>query len=239
MFSESSLLPSIKEVVENLKKNTTSCLNQIRPKTVNATTVIPTIAEVDGQVIVDSGVTMDQNSTSINSEILVDSSNIIDFVPIEWFPYIHGDELDITIQMKKITMSTIPMIRQFGNSAVMDLLLYQTTEFQYRITMEVVRKINLVYENYCRNNPDFNGSASILGHSLGSVIAYDILSVQHVSQGIPIEVKLQFQQAAPFSNSPSSDEVSFARHQLNFLPHSFFAVGSPIGKFLCLNILKI
>lgn len=40
----------------------------------------------------------------------------------------------------------------------------------------VVRTMNNVYSVFMKNNPQFNGSVSIYAHSLGSVIAYDILT---------------------------------------------------------------
>ena len=35
--------------------------------------------------------------------------------------------------------------------------------------------MNTKYAMFSKNNPEFSGSVSILAHSLGSVIAYDVL----------------------------------------------------------------
>lgn len=45
-----------------------------------------------------------------------------------------------------------------------------------KIVNGVIRTLNNVYTIFKNNNPNFNGSVSIYAHSLGSVIAYDILT---------------------------------------------------------------
>jgi hypothetical protein len=103
-----------------------------------------------------------------------------EFIAIEWFGCVHGDELDITNQTKLITPPTVELMRQFGNTAAMDILLYQTPEFQHRITMLVTERMNYIYQRFCELHPGFSGKCSIVGHSLGSVISFDILCAQEV-----------------------------------------------------------
>ena len=38
--------------------------------------------------------------------------------------------------------------------------------------------INSIYRKFCERNPAFSGSVSVAGHSLGSLILFDILSNQ-------------------------------------------------------------
>lgn len=40
--------------------------------------------------------------------------------------------------------------------------------------------MNYAYDRFCALNPDFCGDCSIIGHSLGSVITFDILTSQFV-----------------------------------------------------------
>lgn len=42
----------------------------------------------------------------------------------------------------------------------------------------VASEMNRLFALYCQRNPDFNGSVSLGGHSLGSVILFDLLSHQ-------------------------------------------------------------
>jgi hypothetical protein len=180
----------------------------------------------------------------------------VEFVAIEWFDSVHGDELDVTAQTKRITPPTVPLIRDVGNMVAMDVLLYQTPEFQYRITTTVVERLNRFYKRYCGLNPSFDGSCSIVGHSLGSVITFDILSCQLPADGgnantpsdgfaapqsqaglmNPAEylVASQTYVAQTLVNSRAYLDVL----QLDFKPKSFFAIGSPIGTFrshLCMD----
>ena len=110
--------------------------------------------------------------------------------------------------------------------------------------------MNHAYSKFCELNPDFSGDCSIIGHSLGSVISFDILSAQFGSSEADAEP------SAPSLGSESKsiagdEEVStpvemlyasqsymtegkfmerVASQQLVFKPLAFYAVGSPIGK---------
>lgn len=42
----------------------------------------------------------------------------------------------------------------------------------------VASELNRLYALYCQRNPDFSGPVSLGGHSLGSVILFDLLSHQ-------------------------------------------------------------
>jgi hypothetical protein len=46
----------------------------------------------------------------------------------------------------------------------------------FQIINGVIRCLNATYKMFVKNNPGFNGSVSIFAHSLGSVIAYDIIT---------------------------------------------------------------
>lgn len=69
-------------------------------------------------------------------------------------------------------------------------------------------------------NPTFDGKVSILGHSLGSAIAFDILCRQPTDPG---EAKIPQEHYLDQSLS------------LNFPVENFYAVGSPIGLFQMLR----
>ena len=65
----------------------------------------------------------------------------------------------------------------------------------------------------------FTGRVSLVGHSLGSAILFDILCRQPLSNNIPVPKE--------FNLDP--------RLQLSFDVHGFFALGSPIGLFQMLK----
>lgn len=47
---------------------------------------------------------------------------MVDYIPIEWWDSVHGEDQDITKQIHRITAPTIPLMRNFGNTAAMDIL---------------------------------------------------------------------------------------------------------------------
>ena len=79
--------------------------------------------------------------------------------------------------------------------------------------------MNRIYNLFCERNPTFNGRVSLIGHSLGSVICFDILCRQPLDRNIPVPKE--------FNLDP--------RLKLPFDVHGFFAVGSPIGLFQMLK----
>lgn len=141
----------------------------------------------------------------------------VDFLPIEWHQCIHHQDLGLTKQLSLITNPHVPLLREFGNAAIVDVLVYSRLDLQKQILEEVTRKLNLVYSLYKQNNPDFVGRVSIIGHSLGSVICYDVLSAQ------PPSVNL----VPPHPLVDSNSDLT----PLTFEPNMFLALGSPIGLF--------
>ena len=69
----------------------------------------------------------------------------------------------------------MPFRKLFGDVAV-DVLLYMSTYYQLLILEEVTRQLNQLYERYIEINPDFDGEVHLIGHSLGSLILFDLLS---------------------------------------------------------------
>jgi pimeloyl-ACP methyl ester carboxylesterase len=68
-------------------------------------------------------------------------------------------------------------------------------------------------------NPTFSGRVSLIGHSLGSAICFDILCRQPLGNNIPVPKEFNLD----------------TRLALDFDVHGFFAVGSPVGLFQMLR----
>ncbi|KAH3683544.1 hypothetical protein WICPIJ_005490 [Wickerhamomyces pijperi] len=117
-----------------------------------------------------------------------------------------------------ITVDEIKPIRNLLGSVLLDILLYYEPRYLNQILDEVVSEINSIYKVFKARNPDFNGRISIIGHSLGSAITFDLLSMQ-ASKSTPIESLPAFHQ----------------KKQISFPVENFFAIGSPVGVF---NLLK-
>jgi len=102
---------------------------------------------------------------------------------------------------------------------LLDILLYYTPQFRERIVRAVAREMNRIYALFLGRNPTFSGRVSLLGHSLGSAICFDILCRQPLNNNLPVPKE--------FNLDP--------RLQLDFDVHGFFCIGSPVGLFQMLR----
>lgn len=62
-----------------------------------------------------------------------------------------------------------------GNNTAVDVLCYTSPKIQQRIVDVVRKQINNIFQEVKKQYPKFTGQVSLIGHSLGSVIAYDLL----------------------------------------------------------------
>jgi hypothetical protein len=100
----------------------------------------------------------------------------------------------------------------------------------------VTKEMNRVYNLFIVKNPKFieiGGKVSIYGHSLGSVLAFDILC--HQPPIIPSTPSGIFEE----KGSTDIDKLHQKTVKLEFDVTNFFAAGSPIGLFLLLKGLKV
>jgi DDHD domain len=105
---------------------------------------------------------------------------------------------------------------------------------------------SIVVEKF-RATTGFTGKCSIIGHSLGSVISWDILNHQHVGIGMSdispdiasvySSHSLSDQSVTPELTSPGFLGVPPLRSypQLNFKVQNFFLLGSPVPVFLMIR----
>eukprot|EP00736_Rhodelphis_marinus_P000176 Rmarinus@m.19534 len=101
----------------------------------------------------------------------------IEVLPIEWHTDLHRKhEVDTAVDL--ITLEGVPWLRHFVNDTVLDVLYFMSPRYHQVIVSEVSNKLNSVYEKFLQNNPYFGGGVSLIGHSLGSIILFDILSHQ-------------------------------------------------------------
>ncbi|CAI5443808.1 unnamed protein product [Caenorhabditis angaria] len=176
------------------------------------------------------------------------------FLPVEWRSSLVLDN-GLT---DNITIPKMSSMRASLNSTAMDVMYYQSPLFRTEIIRGVTSQLNRVYKLFKSNNPNFTGSVSIFGHSLGSVICYDILT-----QYSPLMLydKYVTKSIDEYLQSSTSDEsrramqsLKLAREQirdtidggiqkilvtkeeiLDFKCKYMFAVGSPLGVFLTMR----
>ncbi|KAF1979978.1 DDHD-domain-containing protein [Bimuria novae-zelandiae CBS 107.79] len=124
--------------------------------------------------------------------------------------------------LEDITVEGVPAVRNLLTDLALDILLYQSPAYKGHISRIVVKELNRTYRLFKERNPSFNGKISLVGHSLGSAIMFDILC----------------QQKDPRFKSSQSSKGRRATEdgvKLDFQVEDFYALGSPIGLFQMLK----
>jgi hypothetical protein len=123
-----------------------------------------------------------------------------------------------------ITPDTLPSVRGIVSDVMLDIPYYMS-HHQPRMIAAVIREANRVFKLWCSNNPGFSqeGRVHIIAHSLGSVMAVDILSKQPTR--IPDHL-----------SDPTKVDLDVANlDHLLFNTHNLTLCGSPAGFFLLLR----
>lgn len=128
--------------------------------------------------------------------------------------------------------------------------------YSQRIMGAVADRLNRTYSKFCSRNPTFKGDVSLAGHSLGSLIIFDLLQNQKFispddveNSEVPDDVKTKPLREIPPLQRTSSQQINYnlskagtgqpsvSYPQLKFHPKKFFAMGSPIGTLDSVIIL--
>ncbi|XP_004625674.1 SEC23-interacting protein [Octodon degus] len=102
----------------------------------------------------------------------------VEFLPVHWHSALGGDATDVDRNIKKITLPSIGRFRHFTNETLLDILFYNSPTYCQTIVEKVGLEINRLHALFLSRNPNFKGKVSVAGHSLGSLILFDILSNQ-------------------------------------------------------------
>ncbi len=124
--------------------------------------------------------------------------------------------------LEDITVDGVPAVRNFLTDLALDILLYQSPVYKGHISRIVVNELNRTYRLWKTRNPSFKGKISLVGHSLGSAIMFDILCIQK-----------NFQNGS--SSQSSKRRTTDDGLKLDFEVEDFYALGSPIGLFQMLK----
>ncbi|XP_076875951.1 triacylglycerol hydrolase DDHD2 [Brachyhypopomus gauderio] len=110
----------------------------------------------------------------------------VEFLPINWHKVLHGESTGVDRDIERITLPSISRLRQFGNDTVLDLFFYNSATYCQTIVDTVASEINRLHSIFLHRHPHFSGTVSVAGHSLGSLILFDLLTNQK-SQGSELE----------------------------------------------------
>ncbi|GAX11885.1 hypothetical protein FisN_20Lh056 [Fistulifera solaris] len=161
------------------------------------------------------------------------------------------------VMLNDISLKTIPQMREFANDTLMDVLYFMSPEHHDIIVDVVANEMNVVVEKF-RELTGFKGDISLIGHSLGSIISWDILSNQRCEhlqvndESLLVEQKnessesldsllqygsplSQMSQTSELSYDPSNEPVDYSYPQLDFSVDNFFLLGSPVAVFLMIR----
>ncbi|KAF4982548.1 hypothetical protein FZEAL_1858 [Fusarium zealandicum] len=164
-------------------------------------------------------------------QILREDQNGVMILPLNWRmglsfedggPMREEDKAEYTPEgfgLKDIEPTTIPAVRSMISDVMFDIPFYMS-HHKGKMIKALVSEANRVYRLWCRNNPGFSekGRVHLIGHSLGSAMALEILSNQPTT--VP---RLDLTRKEP--------ETRF----FEFDTKNLFLAGSPAGFFLLLE----
>uniref|UniRef100_A0A4W6DLY6 DDHD domain containing 1b n=1 Tax=Lates calcarifer TaxID=8187 RepID=A0A4W6DLY6_LATCA len=182
----------------------------------------------------------------------------VEFLPVEWRSKLalDGDTVD------SITPDKVRGLRDMLNSSAMDIMYYTSPLYRDEITRGLTLELNRLYSLFCSRNPDFekHGKVSIVSHSLGCVITFDIMTgwdpvrFHHQEAPDPEETRVRWPSDEErhlqeqlrltrlrdledqFQGLQTSSSVAVPA--LKFKVENFFCMGSPLAVFLALRGIR-
>ncbi|KAL2609785.1 hypothetical protein R1flu_028358 [Riccia fluitans] len=97
------------------------------------------------------------------------------FIPCQWR---RGLKLGGEQAVDDCTLEGVRALRTMLSATVHDVLYYMSPVYCQDIIDSVSHSLNRLYGKFIKRNPNYDGKVSIYGHSLGSVLSYDILCHQ-------------------------------------------------------------
>jgi hypothetical protein len=191
-----------------------------------------------------------------------ESTGRVEYLPVEWHEAFSilsqrrstsPDEKQTPgVMLKDISLRTIPNMRDFANDTLMDVLYFMSPVHHDIIIDIVTHEMNTVVERFCQLT-GFEGRISVVGHSLGSIVSWDILNNQNTeleddddsdedSYSRSFDSTSEFESAKSedyhpelTSSAPPSSQVQSSYPQLDFTVDNFFLLGSPVAVFLMIR----
>ncbi|XP_075700287.1 phospholipase DDHD1 isoform X3 [Rhinoderma darwinii] len=187
------------------------------------------------------------------------TSEHVEFLPVEWRSKLalDGDTVD------SITPDKVRGIRDMLNSSAMDIMYYTSPLYRDELVKGLQQELNRLYNLFCSRNPEFEdrgGKVSIVSHSLGCVITYDIMTgwnpvhvheqmdqdeepedqwINYEEQHLLRELFLTKQRLKELEDRLHGLKNSMSNAPvLKFKVENFFCMGSPLAVFLALRGIR-
>ncbi|KAG8435801.1 hypothetical protein GDO86_013661 [Hymenochirus boettgeri] len=164
----------------------------------------------------------------------------VEFLPVHWHSALHGDATGVDRRIKKITLPSTGRLRHFTNETLLDILFYNSPTYCQTIVDKVNMEMNRLFALFMSRNPEFSGRISVAGHSLGSLILFDILSNQTDPTAPPLVPIAPSEVNGPVKSNitdekptpPGAAEQSTDPHQQEELPSLHEALESlSLGEY--------
>lgn len=171
--------------------------------------------------------------------------NRIEILPILWYNRIHDTSNSILkATLNSITLPAVPELRMVANDIIFDVLMYLTPEYCQEVLEFVTDQITDLYSRFRIIHQHFvpsGGKCSIIGHSLGSVITWDLLSLLKKEKECN-RSDVDDGAADPIVISDGNKNLTYIPSTtteilktIPFEPKFTFLLGSPVGLFLTLR----
>ncbi|CAL8470099.1 g9641 [Coccomyxa elongata] len=103
-------------------------------------------------------------------------------LPVQWRKHLN---LDIDVLAEALMPPGVRSLRSMLHATAVEVLLYLTPLHCHDMLQSLVTALNSQFAKFMLRHPDFQGSVSIMAHSLGSVLSYDVLCNQpHLYAGL-------------------------------------------------------
>ncbi|XP_010183313.1 PREDICTED: phospholipase DDHD1, partial [Mesitornis unicolor] len=186
----------------------------------------------------------------------------VEFLPVEWRSKLtlDGDTVD------SITPDKVRGLRDMLNSSAMDIMYYTSPLYRDELVKGLQQELNRLYTLFCSRNPEFEekgGKVSIVSHSLGCVITYDIMTgwnpVRLYEQLLQKEEEELEDRWMSYEEQCLLEELYITKQRLKeieerlhglkastiskppvlkFKVENFFCMGSPLAVFLALRGIR-
>ncbi|XP_077792165.1 phospholipase DDHD1 isoform X2 [Podarcis muralis] len=131
--------------------------------------------KMDQGRIIKNTAMMRDTARKIEDKYFSNLATHVEFLPVEWRSKLalDGDTVD------SITPDKVRGLRDMLNSSAMDIMYYTSPLYRDELVKGLQQELNRLYTLFCTRNPEFiekGGKVSIVSHSLGCVITYDIMT---------------------------------------------------------------
>ncbi|NXX43239.1 DDHD1 Phospholipase, partial [Tricholaema leucomelas] len=233
------------------------------PQTSHIVFVVHGIGQkMDQGRIIKNTAMMRDTARKIEEKYFSNLATHVEFLPVEWRSKLtlDGDTVD------SITPDKVRGLRDMLNSSAMDIMYYTSPLYRDELVKGLQQELNRLYSLFCSRNPEFEekgGKVSIVSHSLGCVITYDIMTgwnpVRLYQQLLQKEEEELEERWMSYEEQHLLEELYVTKQRLReieerlyglkastiskppvlkFKVENFFCMGSPLAVFLALRGIR-